>query len=86
MELTKLPNIGPELARQLNEVDIRDSEELKELGAEMACLRMKAGGLDVCFHELTALEGAVQGVRKTQLTPERRAELRAFFDGLPRRR
>ena len=44
MELTKLPNIGPELARQLNEVDIRDSEELKELGAEMACLRMKAGG------------------------------------------
>jgi len=86
MELTKLPNIGPELARQLNEVDIRDSEELKELGAEMACLRMKAGGLDVCFHKLTALEGAVQGIRKTQLTPERRAELRAFFDGLPRRR
>lgn len=86
MELTKLPNIGPELARQLNEVDIRDSEELKELGAEMACLRMKAGGLDVCFHKLTALEGAVQGVRKTQLTPERRAELRAFFDGLPRQR
>lgn len=86
MELTKLPNIGPELARQLNEVDIRDSEELKELGAEMACLRMKAGGLDVCFHKLTALEGAVQGIRKTQLTPERRAELRAFFDGLPRQR
>lgn len=84
MELTKLPNIGPELARQLNEVDIRDSEELKELGAEMACLRMKAGGLDVCFHKLTALEGAVQGIRKTQLTPERRAELRAFFDGLPK--
>lgn len=86
MELTKLPNIGPELARQLNEVDIRDSEELKELGAEMACLRMKAGGLDVCFHKLTALEGAVQGIRKSQITPERRAELRAFFDGLPRQR
>lgn len=86
MELTKLPNIGPELARQLNEVDIRDSEDLKELGGEMACLRMKAGGLDVCFHKLTALEGAVQGIRKSQLTPERRAELRAFFDGLPRQR
>lgn len=48
MELTKLPNIGPELARLL-----------------------------------TALESAVQGVRKSQLTPEHRAELRAFFDGLP---
>lgn len=40
MERTRLPNINPELARLLNEVEIRDSEELKELGAEMACLRM----------------------------------------------
>ena len=85
MELTKLPNIGPELSRMLNEVEIRDSEELKELGAEMALLRMKAQGLEVCFHKLTALEGAVQGIKKSQLTPERRAELRAFFDGLPKR-
>ena len=85
MELTRLPNIGPELARLLNEVEIRDSEELKEIGAKMACLRMKAQGLDVCFHKLTALEGAVQGVRKSQLTPERKAELRTFFDGLPKR-
>lgn len=85
MELTKLPNIGPELARLLSEVEIRDSEELKKLGAEEACLRMKIHGQDVCFHKLTALEGAVQGVRKTQLTPERRAELRTFFDGLPKK-
>ena len=84
MELTKLPNIGPELARLLDEVEIRDSEELKELGAEMALLRMRAQGLDVCFHKLTALEGAVQGVKKSQLAPERKAELRAFFDGLPK--
>lgn len=84
MKLTELPNIGPELARLLNEVEIRDSEELKELGAEIACLRMKAKGLDVCFHKLTALEGAVQGVKKSQLAPERKAELRAFFGGLPK--
>lgn len=85
MELTKLPNIGPELARLLNEVDIRDSEELKELGAEMAFLRLKVQDPGACFHKLTALEGAVRGVRKTQLTPERKAELRTFFDGLPRK-
>ncbi|MEY8231662.1 TfoX/Sxy family protein [Oscillospiraceae bacterium 50-16] len=85
MELTKLPNIGPELARLLNEVEIRDSEELAELGAEMAFLRLKARDQTACFHKLTALEGAVQGVRKSQLTPERRTELRAFFDGLPKR-
>ena len=46
---------------------------------------MKAQGLDVCFHKLTALEGAIQGVKKSQLTPERKAELREFFDGLPKR-
>lgn len=48
MELTKLPNIGigPELARLLNQVDIRDSEEPKELGAETAC-RSNKGALEV---------------------------------------
>lgn len=84
MELNKLPNIGPELTRLLNEVEIRDSEELRELGAELAFLRLKARDATSCFHKLTALEGAVQGVPKTQLTPERKAELRAFFDGLPK--
>ena len=82
MKLTELPNIGPELARLLNEVEVHNSEELQALGAEMALLRM---GLDVCFHKLTALEGAIQGVKKSQLTPERKAELREFFDGLPKR-
>ena len=82
MELTKLPNIGPELARLLNKAEIHDSEELKELGAEEAFLRLKAQDPTACFHKLTALEGAVQGVRKTQLTPERKAELREFFNGL----
>jgi len=85
MELIKLPNIGPELSRLLNEVEIRDSEELKELGAEMAFLRLKAHDPDACFHKLTALEGAVQGVRKAQITPERKAELRSFFDGLQKK-
>ena len=84
MELTKLPNIGPELARLLHEVEVHDSEELRELGAEAAFLRLKARDHSACFHKLTALEGAVQGVKKSQLTPERKAELRTFFDGLPK--
>ena len=35
------------------------------------------------FHTLTALEGAVRGVRKTQLSQERKKQLRQFFEGLP---
>lgn len=82
MELTALPNIGPELSRLLREAGINDAEALRAVGAEEAFLRLKAREPDSCFHKLTALEGAVQGVRKSLLTPERRAELRTFFDGL----
>ncbi len=82
MELKELPNIGPELARLLNEAGVRDAEELRSLGAQEAFLRLKARDPDACFHKLTAIEGAVQGVRKSQLDPERKARLRAFFDSL----
>lgn len=82
MELIKLPNIGPELAKCLNNVEIWDSEELRAIGAEMAFLRIKAQDPSACFHKLTAIEGAVQGIRKSELSPQRREELRAFFDGL----
>ena len=61
MELTRLPNIGQKLAQLLNEVGIQDSEELKEVGVEIAFLRLKAQDKGACFHKLIALEGAIQG-------------------------
>ena len=67
--LTDLPNIGPELARLLEQADIHDPETLRELGTEAAFLRLKARAPAACFHKLTALEGAVRGVCKTQLPP-----------------
>lgn len=82
MELQKLPNIGPELARLLREVEVRDSEKLRELGTELVFLRLKARDPSACFHKLTAIEGAVQGIRKSQIAPERKKQLRQFFDGL----
>lgn len=82
VELTGLPNIGPELARLLDEIGIRDGKELRAVGTQEAFLRLKAHDPDACFHKLTAIEGAIQGVRKSQLTPERKRELREFFDRL----
>lgn len=79
MELTELPNIGPELSRLLRGAGISTGEELRAAGAEEAFLRLLARDPSACFHKLTALEGAAEGVRKTQLSPERKAELRAFF-------
>ncbi len=82
MELKELPNIGPELARLLKEAGVRDAEELRALGTQEAFLRLKAHDPGACFHKLTAIEGGVQGVRKSQIAPERKAQLRAFFDSL----
>ena len=80
-KLTDLPNIGPELARLLEEADIHDPETLRTVGTEEVFLRLKERDSSACFHKLTALEGAVRGVRKTQLDPERKEELRRFFNG-----
>lgn len=80
MDLTNLPNIGPHAAEQLTEVGIRSAEALKEIGAEDAWLKMKTIDPGVCLHQLYALEGAVQGIPKKELSLERKAELKAFFD------
>ena len=83
MELMDLPNIGPVLAENLRRVDITSAEELRAVGAREAFLRIRAQvDPTACFHQLTVLAGAELGVRKTALTPEQKADLRAFFERL----
>ena len=81
MELTGLPNIGTVLAENLRRVGITSAEELRAAGACEAWLRIRAQvDPGACFHQLTALAGAEMGLPKKELPPERKAELRAFFD------
>ncbi|WP_139650586.1 TfoX/Sxy family protein [Raoultibacter phocaeensis] len=80
MKLTDLPNIGPNAEKQLTEVGIATAEALVEAGAEQAWLQVKTIDPGVCLHMLYALEGAVEGIPKKELSPERKAELKAFFD------
>ncbi|MGN0747676.1 MAG: TfoX/Sxy family protein [Aristaeellaceae bacterium] len=77
-ELSLLPNIGPEVERQLNAAGVTTAAELRALGAEEAWLRIQANDPSACLHRLLALEGAIQGVKKTLLSPARKAELKAF--------
>ena len=82
-KLTDLPNIGPKLEEHLQKAGIRTPEELRAAGAETAFLRIRAqADSAACLHELEALAGAVAGVRKSLLPPERKAELKAWFRGL----
>lgn len=76
--LTDLPNIGPHAADQLRAVGIDAPDQLVAIGAEETWLRMQAVDPGVCLHQLQALEGAVLGIPKARLSPERKAELKAF--------
>ena len=81
MELTELPNIGAVLADNLRRIGIATAEELRSAGACEAWLRIRTQvDRGACFHQLTALAGAEAGIPKKELPPERRAELKAFFD------
>ncbi len=79
-ELSKLPNIGKEVERQLNDVGIYTYEELKEIGTEQAWLKIQERDASACIHRLLALEGAICGVKKTLLSEERKAELKEFYN------
>ncbi len=78
-DLSKLPNIGSVVEEQLNMVGINTYEQLKKVGSKQAWLRIKAIDDSACIHRLYALEGAVQGVKKTQLSPEVKSELKEFY-------
>ena len=81
MELTELPNIGPVLTENLRRVGGTSAEDLRAVGAWEAWLRVRTQvDSGACFHQLTALAGAELGIPKKELPPERKAELRAFFD------
>ena len=79
-ELSKLPNIGKEVERQLNKIGILTYDELKDIGTEQAWLKIQEIDSSACIHRLLALEGAIQGVKNTALPQERKAELKDFYN------
>ncbi len=79
-QLSDLPNIGEEVARQLKEAGIGNYEHLKELGAEAAWLKIQEMDESACIHRLYALEGAIRGIKKSLLPENRKAELREFYN------
>lgn len=78
-ELTRLPNIGDELARQLRAVGIESAEQLRTVGAKEAWLRILGMDDSACIMRLRGLEGAVQGIRKNDLSDAVKADLKAFY-------
>lgn len=79
-ELSALPNIGPVVEKQLNQVGINDLEALKERGSRQAWLDIQVIDSSACIHRLYSLEGAIRGVRKTELPSDVKQELKAFYN------
>lgn len=83
MTLTDLPNIGPKLADNLRQAGLGTPEDFRAAGAREAFLRIRTQvDPTACFHQLTALAGAELGIPKKTISPEKKAELRTFFDSL----
>lgn len=78
-ELSTLPNIASELESQLANTGITTIEQLKEVGSREAWLRILANDPSACINRLSALEGAIQGIRWHYLDDDTRKSLKQFY-------
>lgn len=81
-ELTSMMNIGKEMAKKLASVGIESSEELMEIGAKEAFLKLKRKYPNVCLVHLYTLEGAIENTQFNSLSEDKKKELKEFSDFL----
>ncbi|MEA4874772.1 TfoX/Sxy family protein [Anaerorhabdus sp.] len=79
-ELSKLPNIGKEIERQLIAVGISQPSELVKMGSKNAWLKIKAIDDSACINRLYALEGAILGMRWHDLPSDLKKDLKDFYN------
>ena len=78
-ELTKLPNIAAKLESQLADVGITTIKQLKQIGSRESWLRILSRDPSACIMRLSALEGAIQGIRWHYLDDETKNSLKEFY-------
>lgn len=77
-ELSRLPNIGKQTERWLNEAGIYTESQLRQLGAVEAWTRIKVQRPEiVSLNALYAIYGALEGYRWDEIPEPIKAELRA---------
>lgn len=79
-ELRSLPNLGPFIVDQLYEVGILSGEDLKDVGAKQAWLKIQQIDESACIHRLYSLEAAIQGIKKKDLPQNIKDELKGFYN------
>ena len=79
-ELSKLPNIGKVVEKQLNDVGINTVDDLVNLGSKEVWLKIKEIDDSACLNRLMSLEGAIQNIRWHNLSEEDKDNLRDFYN------
>lgn len=79
-ELSELTNIGPVVENQLVRVGITTLAKLRNTGSKDAGLRIRAIDDSACINRLYSLEGAIRGVKKSELPRDVKSELKAFYN------
>ena len=78
-ELSKLPNIGKVVEKQLNYVGINTVDDLINIGSKEAWLKIKEVDESACLNRLMALEGAIQNIRWHNLSQDDKKNLKEFY-------
>lgn len=81
-DLRNLPNIGKVAEALLIEAGIDSSDKLRKIGSKEAFLRIRLKDQTACLHMLYGLEGAVRGIRDTELPTQIKHELNNFYKSL----
>ena len=71
-------NIGKDTETKLIRVGIDSFEKLEALGSEQAFLRLQAIDPGACLNLLYGLEGAIEGIKWHDLSPEKKKVLLQF--------
>ncbi len=79
-DLSKLPNVGNVLEKNLNEIGVYTPEELIEMGSKEAFLRIRTIDKGACLHMLYGIQGAVEGIRYPLLSQSTKDDLKEFYN------
>ena len=73
--IAQLPNLGPKSATILEKISIYTEEDLQNIGAVEAFLRLRAVGIQPSLNLLYAMEGALIGQKWNELDQDLKMEL-----------
>ena len=79
-DLTKLPNIGEKLAKELSKAGITTAGQLSKLGSVQTALLITRGKTHTGYNLLYALEGAILGKRWHSIDKEHLKKIKKEYD------